>query len=175
MKFLATALPGVMIVEAEPHGDERGLFARLHCPEEFRRAGYRFVPVQTSISRNTKEGTLRGLHFQCAPQAETKLVRVIRGRAFDVAADMRVDSPSYRKWVGIELDALTLRAVLIPEGVAHGFITLEPNTDLLYQITPAFSHAHVRGVRWNDPAFGIEWPMPPSVISERDQTFPDFV
>ena len=174
MIFTRTVIAGVVLVDPEPVRDERGAFARLHCPDDFARAGCAFVPVQTSLSRNDHAFTLRGMHYQAAPKAETKLVRVVRGRAFDVCVDLRPDSPTHRRWVGVELDAEKARAVLIPEGVAHGFLTLEPHTDVLYQISPAFEPGHGAGVRWDDPAFGIDWPGAPATISERDATYADY-
>jgi dTDP-4-dehydrorhamnose 3,5-epimerase len=175
MKFREAAIPGVFLVEIEPAADDRGFFARLQCPDEFARAGLSFAPVQTSLSRNLAAGTLRGMHYQAAPMAETKLVRVVRGRALDVVVDLRPDSPTYRRWEGIELSAEGGRAVFIPEGIAHGFLTLEPDTDVLYQIGPAYTPGHDRGVRWNDPAFAIAWPMAPRVISDRDATYADYL
>jgi dTDP-4-dehydrorhamnose 3,5-epimerase len=172
--FTETAIAGVVVVEAQPHRDDRGAFARLHCPEEFAKAGWPFEPVQTSLSQNLKAGTLRGMHYQAAPYAETKLVRATRGRAFDVVVDLRTDSPTYRRWAGVELDAGRANAVLIPEGIAHGFLTLEDDTDILYQIAPAYRPGHDSGVRWDDPAFGIDWPRPPAVISPRDAAYPDY-
>jgi dTDP-4-dehydrorhamnose 3,5-epimerase len=174
MRFAETAIPGVVVVDIEAREDERGAFARLQCPEEFAGAGHPFAPVQTSLSRNPHPGTLRGLHYQPAPHAETKLVRVVRGRIFDVALDLRPASPAYRRWVAEELSAQNGRALLIPEGVAHGFLTLEADTDVLYQISPAFHSGHEAGVRWDDPAFAIAWPAEPRLISERDATYPDF-
>lgn len=174
MRFEATAIPGVVRVEAEPRADERGGFARLHCPEEFAAAGVPFVPAQTSLSRNPHAGTLRGLHYQPAPHREVKLVRVVRGRVFDVAVDLRADSPTHRRWTAVELCAETMTALLIPEGVAHGFLTLEADTDVLYQIAPAYRPGHEAGVRWDDPAFGIDWPAVPALISDRDRTYPDY-
>ncbi len=174
MRFSPTALPGVVVVDIDAHTDERGSFARLQCPDEFAEAGIPFSPVQTSVSRNPTARTLRGMHYQPAPFAETKLVRVVRGRMFDVAVDLRPDSPTFRQWVGEELSADNARALFIPEGVAHGFLTLEPDTDVLYQISPAFQPGHEAGVRWNDPALAIRWPGEPRLISERDATYPDF-
>jgi dTDP-4-dehydrorhamnose 3,5-epimerase len=174
MIFAETAIPGVVVVEAEPARDARGFFARLHCPDEFARAGWPFVPAQTSLSRNARAGVLRGLHYQAAPYAETKLVRVTRGRAYDVVVDLRPDSPTHRRWAAVELDAERANAVLIPQGIAHGFLTLVDETDVLYQIAPAYAPGHDRGVRWDDPAFGIDWPMRPSIVSERDATYPDY-
>jgi len=174
MRFAETALAGVVLVDLEPHEDERGAFARLHCPEAFAAAGHPFAPVQTSLSRNPRAATLRGLHYQPAPHAEAKLVRAVRGRIFDVALDLRPDSPTYRQWASAELSADNARALLIPEGVAHGFLTLEPATDVLYQISPAFQPGHEAGVRWDDPAFAIAWPAKPALISARDSGYPDY-
>lgn len=174
MRFQRTKLPGVFRVAAEAHKDERGAFARLHCPKEFAAAGIAFSPVQTSISCNPHVGTLRGMHYQAAPHAESKLVRVTRGSVYDVAVDLRPDSPTYRQWVGQELSADNLLALYIPEGVAHGFLTLEAHTDVLYQIAPGYTPGHDAGVRWNDPAFGIAWPDQPQLISARDAGYPDY-
>jgi len=173
MRFTPTALAGVVLVDIEAREDERGAFARLHCPDEFAAAGHPFTPVQTSLSRNPTAGTLRGMHYQPAPHAETKLVRAIRGRIFDVAVDLRPDSPTYRQWTSAELSAQNTRALLIPQGVAHGFLTQEPDTDVLYQISPAFQPGHEAGVRWDDPAFAIAWPATPTLISARDSGYPD--
>ncbi|MBI1198262.1 MAG: dTDP-4-dehydrorhamnose 3,5-epimerase [Phenylobacterium sp.] len=174
MRFLSTEVHGVLRVEAEPHVDERGAFARLQCPEEFAGFGVEFAPVQTSLSRNPKAGTLRGLHYQAAPHAEAKLVRVVRGRVFDVAVDLRPDSPTYRRWTGAELTADNMAGLFIPQGVAHGFLTLEPDSDVLYQIAPAYRPGHATGVRWNDPAFGVVWPAEPKLMSAADAAYPDF-
>ncbi|WP_340645211.1 dTDP-4-dehydrorhamnose 3,5-epimerase family protein [Phenylobacterium sp.] len=173
MRFAPTAIDGVTVVDLDPSEDERGSFARLHCPDEFAGAGHAFVPAQTSLSRNTAPHTLRGMHFEAAPRAEVKLVRVTRGAIYDVAVDLRPDSPTYLSWTGAELSADNGRALLIGAGMAHGFITLEPDTDVLYQIDKMFEAGHGRGVRWNDPAFGITWPAQPVVISDRDATYPD--
>jgi dTDP-4-dehydrorhamnose 3,5-epimerase len=173
MRFSETGIAGVILVEIEPSEDDRGAFARLQCPDEFAAAGHPFEPAQTSLSRNPHPGTLRGMHYQPAPHAETKLVRAVRGRMFDVALDLRDDSPTYRRWISAELSAANARALLIPEGVAHGFLTLEPDTDVLYQISPGFQPGHEAGVRWDDPAFGIAWPAAPALISPRDATYPD--
>ncbi|HEX2817095.1 MAG TPA: dTDP-4-dehydrorhamnose 3,5-epimerase family protein [Phenylobacterium sp.] len=173
MRFAETTIPGVVVVDIEPRQDERGAFARLQCAAEFAAAGHPFIPAQTSLSRNPTAGTLRGMHYQPAPHAETKFVRVVRGRMFDVALDLRPDSPTYRQWIAQELSADNGRALLVPEGVAHGFLTLEADTDVLYQISPAFQPGHEAGVRWDDPAFGIAWPTQPALISPRDATYPD--
>lgn len=174
MRFTETEIPGVVLVDVEPRTDDRGAFARLHCPDEFGAAGHPFEPAQTSLSRNPTAGTLRGMHYQPAPHGETKLVRCVRGRIFDVAVDLRRDSPTFRRWTAAELSADNARALLIPEGVAHGFLTLEPDTDVLYQISPRFAPGHEAGVRWDDPAFGIRWPARPELIADRDATYPDY-
>ncbi|MDB5442660.1 MAG: rfbD [Phenylobacterium sp.] len=174
MRFAQTQIPGVVVVEIEPRGDARGAFARLHDPAEFAAAGHPFTPVQTSLSRNPQRATLRGMHYQAAPHAEVKLVRCVRGRIFDVAVDLRLDSPTHRGWTACELSADNARALLIPEGVAHGFLTLEPDTDVLYQISPGFEPGHEAGVRWDDPAFAIAWPEAPALLSPRDATYPDY-
>ncbi len=175
MRFVHTEIDGVIIVEVEPHSDERGFFARTHCPEEFAAAGHPFIPAQTSLSRNVAARTLRGMHYQPAPHGEAKLVRAVRGRIFDVALDLRPDSRTRLRWTATELSADNGRALLIPEGVAHGFLTLEPDTDVLYQIDRMFEAGHGIGVRWNDPAFAIDWPAAPDVISGTDAAYPDFV
>lgn len=174
MRFSETEIPGVVLVEAEPHADERGSFQRLHCPRAFADAGHPFTPAQTSLSHNIRARTLRGMHYQPAPHGETKLVRCVRGRLFDVALDLRPGSPTHRRWTATELSADNGRALLIPEGVAHGFLTLEPDTDVLYQISPMFEPGHEAGARWDDPAFGIDWPAAPEVISARDADYPDY-
>lgn len=173
MRFTATGIEGVVIVDLDVIADQRGSFSRLHCPEEFAAAGHPFTPLQTSLSRNAKARTLRGMHYEAAPHAEAKLVRVTRGSIFDVAVDLRSDSPTYLRWIGAELSAANGRALLIGKGMAHGFITLEDDTDALYQIDRIFEPGHGRGVRWNDDAFAIEWPATPLVISERDASYPD--
>ncbi len=173
MRFSPTAIAGVMVIDIEAHEDDRGGFARLHCPEEFATAGHPFTPVQTSLSRNPHAGTLRGLHYQPAPHAEVKLVRVVRGRMFDVALDLRPESPTVGQWTSAELSAENGQALLITEGIAHGFLTLEPDTDVLYQISPAFQSGHEAGIRWNDPAFAIAWPNAPALMSPRDAAYPD--
>ncbi len=171
MRFTATDIDGVVIVDLDVISDDRGSFSRLHCPEDFAAAGHPFVPAQTSLSRNTKARTLRGMHYEAAPHAEAKLVRATRGAIFDVAVDLRTDSPTYLRWTGTELSAENGRALLIGKGMAHGFITLEDDTDVLYQIDRMFEPGHGRGVRWNDPRFGVEWPATPLVISERDAAY----
>lgn len=166
-----TALPGLIEVEAMPHRDTRGSFVRAFCADVFREAGIDFLPVQTSLSTNTAPYTLRGLHFQHPPHAEAKLVRVVSGRAFDVAVDLRPGA-TYGQWCGFELTASRMNAVYIPKGFAHGFLTLEPETALLYQISPAYGPGHGKGIRWDDPTLSIIWPEVPRVISESDRDLP---
>lgn len=174
MRFSRTHIAGVVVVDIEPVQDDRGYFARLHCPDEFAEAGYPFSPVQTSLSRNHASHTLRGLHYQTGSDGESKLVRVVRGRAFDVAVDLRPDSGTHRKWTTVELSAENGRAILLPPGVAHGFLTLEQDTDVLYQIDQAYRPGREHGARWDDAAFNITWPAQPAVISARDRAYPDY-
>jgi dTDP-4-dehydrorhamnose 3,5-epimerase len=173
MRFSPSGIDGVVVVDIDARSDERGAFARLQCPDEFAAAGHPFSPAQTSLSRNPNAFTLRGMHYQPAPHAEVKLVRAVRGRIFDVAVDLRPASPTYRQWTASELSAENGRALLIGEGIAHGFLTLEPDTDVLYQIAPKFEPGHEAGVRWDDPAFAIAWPRVPALISPRDAAYPD--
>jgi dTDP-4-dehydrorhamnose 3,5-epimerase len=167
-------LPGVYLIEPEPACDERGFFARIFCPHEFAEAGITFSPVHINLSRNHHRHTLRGMHYQHPPFAEAKLVRVTSGALFDVVLDLRRDSPTYREWIGVELDATGGSAIFIPEGCAHGFLTLADNADVLYMMSRAHVAGQARGVRFDDPAFAIAWPVPPSVISEADRNWPDW-
>ncbi len=173
MRFTELALPGVFLVEAEPHADDRGAFARLYCPDEFAAAGIGFTPCQVNLSRNTALHTLRGMHYQPGDKAEAKLVRCTAGRVWDVALDLR-DGEGFGRWCAVELDAGAMNAVFLPEGIAHGFLTLTPGADVLYQMGRMFEPGFGAGVRWNDPAFGIEWPAEPAVMSERDATWADW-
>lgn len=174
MRFERTGLDGLWLVHPEPSHDERGLFARVFCRDEFAAAGVPFEPLQLSVSYNHAAGTLRGMHWQSGPHAETKLVRVTRGRLFDVVVDLRDHSPTRLHWFGVELDADARTALLIPPGFAHGFITLQDATEVLYTMNSAHAPASACGARWNDPAFGIVWPARPRVISERDCHWPSF-
>ena len=171
MRVRPAAIPEVTIVETDPVADDRGRFARLLCTERLAAAGHPFVPVQVSLSHNSRAGTLRGMHFQRAPHAETKLVQALHGRAFDVALDLR-PGPGFGRWCAVEL--VPGRAVLIPRGFAHGFLTLEDDTELLYATDHPWTKAAEGGVRWNDPAFGIAWPAAPAVLSTRDAGHPDW-
>ena len=173
MNIQATDLPGVFQVETKPHGDERGLFARLYCPDEFAAAGIDFAPTQVNLSTNPIQGTLRGMHFQKPPYAEAKLVRVIQGAAWDVVVDLR-PGPTKGKWIAAELTAENLRALYLPEGVAHGYLTRTPDTNILYQMGRSYVPGQADGVRWDDPALAIDWPAQPDVIAEKDQAWPSF-
>lgn len=171
MIFQATPLPGLVEVAATPHRDDRGTFARAWCAAAFQDAGLGFTPAQTSLSTNPTAFTLRGLHYQSPPHAETKLVRAVAGRAFDVAVDLRPGA-TYGRWHGVELSADRANALFIPEGFAHGFLTLEPGTVLLYHISPAHVPGQGRGLRWDDPDIGIDWPASPALMSEADRALP---
>jgi len=174
MLFHETTLPGVFEINLDPHRDERGFFARSWCQREFEVHGLSPKLVQCNISFNTQKGTLRGMHFQLQPHAESKLVRCTMGAIYDVVLDLRPQSVTFRQWIGVTLTAENHAMVYIPEGCAHGFLTLEDNTEVFYQMTEAHNAESGRGVRWNDPAFRIIWPSMPVVISERDRTYQDF-
>lgn len=174
MKFIATQVAGAFIVEIDPLADERGLFARTFCAETFAARGLAATYPQCNVSTNSQRGTLRGLHFQADPKSEAKLVRATRGRVFDVALDLRSDSSSFLKWAAVELDADRHNAFYIPAGCAHGFLTLEDDCELFYQMSESYVPELARGVRWDDPVFGIAWPFAPDVISDRDAAYPDF-
>jgi dTDP-4-dehydrorhamnose 3,5-epimerase len=175
MKFLETKIPGVFEISIEPKTDERGFFARSWCAQEFESHGLNPRLAQCSISFNTHKGTLRGVHYQVAPYQEAKLVRCTRGAIFDVAIDLRPQSPTFKAWVSAVLTAELRNMLFVPEGCAHGFLTLENDTEVLYQMSEVFDPDSARGVRWNDPAFQIAWPARVEQISERDRTCPDFV
>jgi dTDP-4-dehydrorhamnose 3,5-epimerase len=173
MRF-TTLLPGAFRIDVEPHGDDRGLFARTFCADEFAAHGLPRSFVQCSTSYNARRGTLRGLHWQAAPQEEAKLVRCTRGRAFDVIVDLRPQSPTYRRSASAELSQDNRTAIFAPEGFAHGFQTLEDDTEILYQMTAFYAPELARGARWDDPAFAIAWPLAQPILSPRDASFPPF-
>ncbi len=175
MIFEPTPLPGLLVVRPRRHADLRGTFARLWCADTFAAAGLDFRPVQISASWNRLAGTLRGMHWQAGPHAETKLVRASRGRVFDVAADLRPGSPEFRRWFGLELGHDTQLGMLIPAGFAHGFVTLTDDAEVTYAIDAAHEPAAARGARFDDPALGIAWPRPPVVLSDRDLQWPALV
>lgn len=174
MIFTETELKGAYIIDLERREDERGFFARTWCQNEFEAHGLVARIVQANTSYNKLKGTLRGMHYQRAPYAETKLVRAVRGAIVDVIVDLRTDSPTYKRWISVELTADNRRALFVPEGFAHGFQTLEDNTDVSYQVSAFYTPGAEGGARYNDPAFDIQWPLPINVISDKDATWPDF-
>lgn len=174
MIFQETKLQGVFEIDVERKCDNRGFFARTWCRSEFANHGLAQALVQCSISFNTKAGTLRGVHYQVAPFQETKVVRCTSGSIYDVAVDLRPHSPTFRQWVGVVLSAANRKTLCVAEGCAHGFITLEDDSEVLYEMSEFYDLDSARGVRWNDPAFAIAWPRDPAVMSERDRTYPDF-
>jgi dTDP-4-dehydrorhamnose 3,5-epimerase len=174
MMFHETSLAGVFEIHVEPKQDERGFFARTWCQQEFDAQGFTSKLVQCSISINTRLGTLRGLHYQAAPHGETKVVRCTKGAIYDVILDLRPGSRTYRRWTSLLLTSEKCNSVYIPEGCAHGFLTLEDETEVFYQMSEFFNAESARGIRWNDPAFRIAWPGRVEIISDRDRTCPDF-
>lgn len=174
MIFTPTSIRGAYVVEPERLEDERGFFARTWCEREFREAGLDPRVVQCNISFNGARGTLRGLHWQARPHEEAKLVRCTQGAIHDVIVDLRPNSPSYTGHFAIELSSTNRKALYVPGSCAHGFLTLEEDTEVFYQMSEFYVAEAARGVRWNDPAFGIEWPEPVRVISERDASYPDY-
>ncbi|HMG69754.1 MAG TPA: dTDP-4-dehydrorhamnose 3,5-epimerase [Gemmatimonadaceae bacterium] len=169
-----TEVPGVHVLDVDQHEDARGTFARIWCAREATANGLEPRIAQASLSCNRERGTLRGLHYQRPPHAEVKVVRCVRGAVFDVALDLRKNSPTFRRWVGVELSADNGRALYIPEGCAHGFMTLERDSEILYQMSSFYEPDAGAGVRWDDSAFGITWPLPVSVIGPRDAGWSDF-
>ena len=174
MIFLETPLAGAFVIDIEPHEDERGFFARTFCKEEFEALGLDATVVQSSVSFNRQTGTLRGMHYQAPPHEETKVVRCTAGAIYDVIIDMRPLSPTFVQWHGVKLSAENRTMFYIPDGFAHGFLTLEDNTEVLYQMSEFYYPESARGVRWDDPAFGVEWPAEPTAISDHDRSYPDF-
>ena len=174
MIFTETRLKGAFILELERREDERGFFARSWCQEEFQAYNLNSAIAQCNISFNRLKGTLRGMHYTAAPFEEAKLVRCTAGAAYDVIIDLRRDSPTFKQHVGEVLSAANYRMMYVPEGFAHGFQSLEDNTEIFYQMSRFYSPEHARGVRYNDPAFGIKWMIADPVILDRDRTYPDF-
>jgi dTDP-4-dehydrorhamnose 3,5-epimerase len=175
LTFTATAVDGAFIVDVERIEDKRGFFARAFCIEQFAAQGLETAIVQSNISHNEKRGTLRGMHYQAAPHEEAKLVRCVRGEVFDVALDLRRGSKTFLRWAAVTLTAEKRNAFYIPKGVAHGFQTLTENTELYYEMFAPYVKEAARGVRWNDAAFGIDWPVAGAPhLSEQDRTWPDF-
>ena len=174
MIFHETKLKGVFEIHIEPNTDDRGFFARSWCQKEFEDHGLNPRLVQCNISRNARKGTLRGMHYQAEPNPEAKLVRCTAGSIYDVALDIRPNSPTFGQWFGTVLTAENHHMLFIPDGCAHGLLTLEDNTEIFYQMSEFYHPELSRGVRWNDPAFKIAWPAAVEVISDRDRAYPDF-
>jgi len=172
MLFTETTLAGAYVIAPERQADERGFFARTFCADAFAERGLATDFPQCNISFNAERGTLRGMHYQEPPHAEAKLVRCTMGAIHDVIVDLRPDSPTFTQWVAAELSAENRRMLYIPEGLAHGFLTLTDSSEVFYQISRRYDRASARGVRYDDPAFGIDWPGPIKVISERDRNWP---
>jgi dTDP-4-dehydrorhamnose 3,5-epimerase len=174
MIFRETDLMGAFVIEPEILSDERGFFARTWCSKEFAKHGLNPTVSQCNISFNKKKGTLRGMHYQGAPQEEAKLVRCTAGAIYDVIIDLRPASATFKMWTSVELNAGNRKMLYIPEGLAHGFLTLADDTEVFYQMSEYYSAEHAKGVRWDDPAFNIEWPLDIAVMAEKDRSFPDF-
>ena len=175
MFFQGTKLKGSYIILPEKREDERGFFARTWCQKEFEAHGLVSRVAQTNVCFSKSRGTLRGMHYQVAPCAETKLVRCTRGAIYDVVIDMRPQSPIFKQWMGVELTAGNYKMLYVPENFAHGYQTLEDNTEVIYLVSQFYSSESERGVRYSDPAFGIDWPLEVQVISDKDESWPDFL
>jgi dTDP-4-dehydrorhamnose 3,5-epimerase len=175
MQFTDTGLLGAVIVDLDRHADDRGFFARSWCADEFAARGLTPRVVQCNVSFNARAGTLRGMHYQAEPHAEAKLVRCTRGALYDVIIDLRPDSVTFGEWRGIELTADNTRMLYVPEGFAHGFQTLADDTEVFYQMSEFYHPSAARGIRWDDPAFGIVWPLMRPIMSAKDQSYPDYV
>jgi len=174
MRFDGTDLSGAFVVDLEPREDERGFFARAWCVDEFEEHGLETTVVQCNVSFNRHRGTVRGMHFQLPPHDEVKIIRCTRGAIYDVLVDLRPDSPTYREWIGVELTAENRRALYAPKGTAHGYQTLADETETFYQVSAAYAPGAEGGVRWDDPSFGVAWPLPVATISEKDASWPDY-
>jgi dTDP-4-dehydrorhamnose 3,5-epimerase len=174
MTFQETKLSGVFEIHLEPAHDSRGFFARSWCQKEFENRGLDPRVVQCNVSFNQRKGTLRGMHYQASPNAEAKLVRCTSGSVYDVVIDLRPQSPTFKQWIAAVLSSVQRNMIYVPKGCAHGFLTLEDNTEVFYQMSEFYSPESVGGVRWDDPAFQIVWPAEVEVISERDRTYADF-
>jgi dTDP-4-dehydrorhamnose 3,5-epimerase len=176
MKFVATPVDGAYLVEPTPRVDDRGFFGRVWCTDEFAAQGLNASFVQCNDSLSRRRGTLRGLHYQVAPFSEVKLIRCVHGAIFDVLVDLRPQSPTYLRWYGAQLTGENRTMMYVPEGCAHGYLTLEDDTEVIYPVTCAYRPDAERGVRWNDPAFGIVWPeVGPLTLSPKDEGWPDYV
>lgn len=176
MIFEETRLEGAFVIHIEKHEDERGFFARAWCQKEFAAHGINLQFCQANLAASRNKGTLRGMHYQVAPNQEAKLVRCTKGALYDVIIDLRPDSKTYGKWFGIELSTVNHKMLYVPENFAHGYQTLENDTEVFYLVTAFYSPAHEKGLRWDDPAFGINWPQKENlIISEKDQNWPDYI
>jgi dTDP-4-dehydrorhamnose 3,5-epimerase len=174
MKFMETKLKGAFLITPEIIEDERGFFARVFCQNEFRDHGLHPNFVQCNVSYNGTIGTLRGMHYQENPHSEVKLVRCTAGAIYDVIIDLRPDSSTFMQWFAAELSESNRHMLYVPKGFAHGYQTLQQQSEVFYQVSAFYNQASERGVRWNDPAFGLEWPIPVSKLSKKDATFPDW-
>lgn len=174
MRFTESPIAGVFAIDLDPVEDPRGFFARTFCEEEFRARGLEPHFSQCSIAFTTRRGTLRGMHYQREPHGEVKLIRCTRGAVYDAVIDLRPGSPTFRHWFAVELTADNRRMLYVPKGLAHGYQTLEDQTEISYHMSTPYHPESAAGVRWNDPAFGIPWPLPVTVIAERDDAYPDF-
>jgi dTDP-4-dehydrorhamnose 3,5-epimerase len=172
MRFTESRVLGACLIDPSPHEDERGRFLRAWCSREFTEHGLEFLPVQANMGFSVRKGTIRGMHFQGAPAFEAKLIRCTRGSMFDVVLDLRPDSASYGKWHGVELSAENARMLYVPEQCAHGYQTLEDDTEMYYMTSQFYTPSAACGVRFDDPAFGIEWPLATAVVSEQDRNWP---
>jgi dTDP-4-dehydrorhamnose 3,5-epimerase len=174
MRFTETKLAGAFVIDLEPRLDERGFFARTFCERELEQHGLPTRFPQCNLSRNRRRGTLRGMHYEATPSAESKLVRCVTGAIFDVIVDLRPGSATRFAWIGVELSGETGRALFVPAGFAHGFLTLSDDSDVFYHMGDFYRPEAARGFRWNDPLFAIQWPAPPNSIAERDASYPDY-
>lgn len=174
MIFTETKLKGAYIIDVKRLEDDRGFFGRSYCQRELEAFGLNTNAVQANVSYNKTKGTLRGMHMQLPPYGETKLVRCTRGAIYDVIVDLRPDSTTFKQWIGVELTAESYRMLYVPEGFAHGFLTLENDTDVTYQVTQFYTPIAERGFRWDDPAFHIQWPFAPTLVSSKDQAHAPF-
>jgi dTDP-4-dehydrorhamnose 3,5-epimerase len=175
MIFKELKIKGAYLIDLEKREDDRGFFARSFCSRDFQEHGLSGQIQQSNISYNKKAGTLRGMHYQVPPYAESKLIRCIFGSIYDVAIDLRPESPTFKQWVGVKLNAASRQIIYVPEGVAHGFQTLSDHTEVFYEVSAPYSLDAERGIRWNDPAFDIKWPVPVRVISNKDMRHPLFL
>lgn len=174
MQVSKVPLQDAYLIDVDRRVDHRGFFARTFCQREFQNHGLATVMVQSNLSHNDKKGTLRGMHYQAPPAEEAKLILCTRGRIYDVIVDVRSTSPTFTRWFGVELSADNNRMLYVPEGFAHGFITLEDDSDVMYQVSQFYTPGQERGIRYDDPAIGIKWPRRVTVISEKDETWPEF-